>query len=61
MRPTPIWGGHCRIGELTNPGAQGSSVVLQTHPTAGEKVCDGRDRLSVATRARTDGQDKVAQ
>ena len=61
MWPTPIWSGRCRIGDLTNPRAQGSSVVLQTHPTAGEKVRDGRDRFSVATRAGTDCQDKVAQ
>jgi len=48
-------------GELTNPGAQGSIRCPVDAPTAGEKVCDGRYRLSVATRAGTDGQDKVAQ
>jgi hypothetical protein len=46
---------------LTNADAQEASVILQTHPAAGEKVCDGCDRLSAATRARADCQDEITQ
>jgi hypothetical protein len=45
----------------TNADAQESPVVLQTHPTAGEKISDGRDRLSVAARAGADRQDQITQ
>src|SRR5581483_3659157 len=45
---------------LTNAGPQNSPVVLQTHLTAGEQVCDGRDRLFIATSARTDCQNQIA-
>jgi hypothetical protein len=46
---------------LANADAQEAPVVLQTHPTAGEKISDGSDRLSVAARARTDCQDQITQ
>jgi hypothetical protein len=46
---------------LTNPDAQKPSVVLQTHPAAGEKIRDGRDGLFAAARARTDCQDEITQ
>jgi len=45
----------------TNADAQESPVVLQTHPTAGEKISDGRDRLSVAARTGADCQDQITQ
>jgi hypothetical protein len=44
---------------LTNSGAQESPLVLQTNLPAGEKVCDRRDGLSAAARARTDCQDQI--
>jgi len=45
----------------TNADAQESPVVLQTHPTAGEKISDGRDRLSVAASTGADRQDQITQ
>jgi hypothetical protein len=45
----------------TNADAQESPVVLQTHPTAGEKISDGRNRLSVAARTGADCQDQITQ
>ncbi len=50
-----------RLNSLTNPGAQVAPLVLQAHLAAGEKVCDSRDRLSIATRARADCQDEITQ
>jgi hypothetical protein len=47
--------------DLTNPDAQETSVVLQTHPTAGEQISDGCHRLSAATGARADCQDEITQ
>ena len=61
VRRIPTASGIAPVADLTNPRAQVSSLVLQTHLTAGEKVCDGRNRLSVVTGARTDREDKVAQ
>ena len=46
---------------LTDASAQEPPVVLQTYLTAGEKVCHGRDRLSVAARTGADCQDKITQ
>ena len=46
---------------LANPDAQEAPVVLQTHPAAGEKVCNGRDRLPITTRAGADCQDQITQ
>ncbi len=49
------------IPDLTNPGAQEASIVLQTHLTAGEKVRDGRNRLSVIACTGTDRQNEVTE
>ena len=46
---------------LTNTDAQEAPVVLQTHLAAGKKLCDSRDRLSVATGAGADCQDQITQ
>ena len=50
-----------RLNSLTDPGGQEAPLVLQAHLAAGEKVCDSRDRLSIATRARADCQDEITQ
>jgi hypothetical protein len=57
-------GGIAKLGngpDSTNLNAQEASVVLQTHLTAGKKVCDGRHRLSAAACTGTDCQDEITQ
>ena len=53
--------GIVELGRSTNACAQETSVVLQTHPAAGEKVRDCRDRLFAAARAGTYRQDEITQ
>ena len=49
------------LGGSTNACAQETSVVLQTHPSAGEKVRDCCDRLFAAARRGTYRQDEITQ
>ena len=49
------------LGRSTNACAQETSVVLQTHPAAGEEVRDCRDRLFAAARRGTYRQDEITQ
>ena len=53
--------GIVELGGSTNACAQETSVVLQTHPAAGEKVRDCRDRLFAAARRGTYRQDEITQ
>jgi len=53
--------GIVELGGSTNACAQETSVVLQTHPAAGEKVRDCCDRLFAAARAGTYRQDEITQ
>jgi hypothetical protein len=49
------------FGGSTNACAQETSVILQTHPAAGEKVRDCCDRLFTAARRGTYRQDEITQ
>jgi hypothetical protein len=49
------------LGRSTNACAQKTSVILQTHPAAGEKVRDCCDRLLAAPRGGTYRQDEITQ
>jgi hypothetical protein len=53
--------GLSNLGRSTNACAQETSVVLQTHPAAGEEVRDCRDRLFAAARRGTYRQDEITQ
>ena len=53
--------GIAELGRSTNACAQETSVVLQTHPAAGEKVRDCCDRLFAAARGGTYRQDEITQ
>jgi hypothetical protein len=52
--------GNLRNIFLADAGPQNAAVVLQTYLATGKQVCDGCDRLSIATGARTDCQNQVA-
>jgi hypothetical protein len=49
------------LGRSTEARAQKSSVILQTHPAASEKVRDCCDRLFAAARRGTYRQDEITQ
>ena len=53
--------GIVELGGSTNACAQETSVILQTHPAAGEKVRDCCDRLLAAARGGTYRQDEITQ
>jgi hypothetical protein len=57
----PFAFGIVELGRSTNACAQETSVVLQTHAAAGEKVRDCCDRLFAAARRGTYRQDEITQ
>jgi hypothetical protein len=60
-RRPPSTKARCLCASLANLGAQETSVVVQTHLTAGEKVRDRRDRLFATPGAGTYGQDEITK
>jgi hypothetical protein len=46
---------------LADAGAQETPVLVHTHPAAGKKVRNRRDRLPAAVCAGTDCQDEIPQ